>query len=336
VKCRKCNEPLRPGQRFCESCGNPVDKTCAKCATPAFPGAQFCGACGAPFPEVADLSGTGEVPTVAKRANPSADGERRQLTVLFADVVGSTELAGRLDPEALRDVLRAYQGICTECVTRYGGNINQYIGDGVVAFFGFPTAHDNDAERAILAGLAVIAGVRKLDESLKAQGEAGMEARVGIHTGLVVVGAMGAGGGNIDHAIGETPNLAARIQGEAAPNSVCISAATLGLVGDRFEVRELGARPLKGVARETRLFSVVAARELDPGQRANPVAAPLVGRELELSLLMDRWGLAQRGQGQAVYLSGEGGIGKSRLLAAFRERASAPGNAWRNIFCSPF
>jgi class 3 adenylate cyclase/predicted ATPase len=336
MKCQKCGEVVRPGLHFCESCGTQVDKACAKCAASALPDARFCGTCGAAFSEDSDKSGAREGSSVAKRANASGDGERRQLTVLFADVVGSTALAGKMDPEALRDVLRAYQGICTDCVTRYGGNINQYIGDGVVAFFGYPAAHDNDAERAILAGLAVIEGVRTLDETLKAQGELGIEARVGIHTGLVVVGAMGAGGGNIEHAIGEAPNLAARIQGEAAPNTVCISAATLGLVGERFQVRALGARALKGVAKDTKLFSVVAAKERDPGQRGDRQTAPLVGREPELRHLLERWDLAQRGHGQAVYLSGEGGIGKSRLLAEFRELAAAQGNAWRNIFCSPF
>jgi class 3 adenylate cyclase/predicted ATPase len=263
-------------------------------------------------------------------------GERRQLTVLFADVVGSTALAGRLDPEALRDVLRAYQGICDDCVSRYGGNINQYLGDGVVAFFGYPAAHDNDAERAALAALAIIEGVRKLDGELKAKGGSGIEARVGIHTGLVVVGAMNAGGGDIDHAIGETPNLAARIQGEAPPNGVCISAATHSLLGDRFQVSSLGVRPLKGVASDTELYQVTGVIDAKAGERPAPQSAPLVGREMELRHLLERWEMAQRGQGQAVLLSGEGGIGKSRLLSAVRDRAAADGYVWRNIHCSPF
>jgi len=336
MKCRTCGQEVRTGQRFCESCGTPADKTCPTCNAPAAPDARFCGTCGASFPD------GGEVPDLARpaaRGAPAAtspDGERRQLTVLFADVVGSTALAGKLDPEALRDVLRAYQGICNDCVTRYGGNINQYVGDGVVAFFGYPSAHDNDAERAILAGIAITAGVRKLDHSLKAQGGAGIEARVGIHTGLVVVGAMSAGGANIDHAIGETPNIAARIQAEASPNSVCISAATLKLVGERFHVRALGARPLKGVAIDTEVYSVVGAIDSKSELHGGHQGAPLVGREMELRHLLERWDLAQRGRGQAVLLSGEGGIGKSRLLTALRERASAGSTAWRNIHCSPF
>ena len=217
MQCRKCGVEAQQGRRFCEACGAPLDKSCPKCSAVALPNARFCGMCGATFPdapaaakESADKVGTAR----------SADGERRQLTVLFADVVGSTALSGRLDPEALRDVLRAYQGICSDAVARYGGNINQYLGDGVVTFFGYPTAHDNDAERAVLAGLAIIEGVRKLDVDLQGKRRDGIEARVGIHTGLVVVGAMNVGGGDIDHAIGETPNLAARIQGEAPPNGL--------------------------------------------------------------------------------------------------------------------
>ncbi len=292
--------------------------------------------CGTQFPDGTEAKAALDAATGKTRAPIATDGERRQLTVLFADVVGATALSGRLDPEALRDVLRAYHRVCTDCVTRYGGNVNQYLGDGVLAYFGHPAAHENDAERAVLAGLAIVAGVRGLDQAQKAKGEAGVEVRVGIHTGLVVVGELGVGAAQINHAIGETPNLAARIQGEAAPNSVCISGATQALVSDRFHLRALGARPLKGVANDTALFAVIAAVEADADQRQRRLAAPLVGRETELAHLLDRWALARRGQGQAVQITGEAGIGKSRLLRAFRERAAAEGNAWRTIFCSPF
>jgi predicted ATPase/class 3 adenylate cyclase len=306
------------------------------CNAPAAPDARFCGTCGASFSDGGDVRRAPEPAAAAGHSAIAAEGERRQLTVLFAEVVGSTALAGRLDPEALRDVLRAYQDICNNCVTRYGGNINQYIGDGAVAFFGYPSAHDNDAERGILAGLAIIAGVRDLDASLKSRGEPGLQARIGIHTGLVVVGAMSAGGANIDHAVGETPNLAARIQAEAVPGSVCISAATLGLVRKRFDARPLGSRALKGMATDTELYEVTGVVESKSERVEGRQTAPLVGREMELRHLLERWDLARRGQGQAVLLSGEGGIGKSRLLSAFRERASAEASAWRSIYCSPF
>jgi class 3 adenylate cyclase/predicted ATPase len=336
MKCRKCGVEAKQGQRFCESCGAQFEKPCPICGAPALPDARFCGMCGGPFPDVPDAPVPSKDEPGHGRGNRSDDGERRHLTVLFADVVGSTALAGLLDPEALRDVLRAYQGICNDCVTRYGGSINQYIGDGVVTFFGYPNAHDNDAERAVLAALAIIDGVRDLDRARRARGETAIEARVGIHTGLVVVGAMDAGGGAIDHAIGETPNLAARIQAEAPPNGICISAATLGLVRDRFHVRALGARRLKGVVADTEIYSVLGAIGSKAERPQARQAAPLVGREIELRHLLERWGMAQCGQGQAVLISGEGGIGKSRLLGAVRERASADGHAWRSIHCSPF
>ena len=292
--------------------------------------------CGAAFADVAGATAPSPALAESARTSHSTDGERRHLTVLFADVVGSTALAGRLDPEALRDVLRAYQAICNEAVTRFGGNVNQYIGDGVVAFFGYPTAHDNDAERAVRAALAIIDGVRKLHDARTSKGEIGIEARIGIHTGLVVVGAMDAGGGNIDHAIGETPNLAARIQAEAPPNGVCISATTFARVGPRFEVRPLGARRLKGVAADTELYAVLSTAEPTADARREAQSVGLVGREMELRHVLERWEMAQRGQGQAVLVSGEGGVGKSRLLAAVREHAHAAGHTWRNIHCSPF
>jgi class 3 adenylate cyclase/tetratricopeptide (TPR) repeat protein len=338
MKCRKCGEAIRPGRLFCESCGAPAEKACSRCDAPGLADARFCGMCGTPFPEVTETRAAVDEATGANVATGAADAERRQLTVLFADVVGATALSAELDPEALRDLLRAYQAICSGSVTRYGGTICQYLGDGVLAYFGFPTAHEDDAERAVLAGLSLVAGVRKLGETLTADGKAGIEARVGIHTGLAVVGEMGSGDELVNLAVGQTPNLAARIQGEAAPNSVCISAATLSLVAARFEVRELGARQLKGVATETPLFSVVTAVDAASERRWSRSDNPVVGRETELLQLLERWAVAQRGQGQVVYLSGEGGIGKSRLLSTFREQvsASAHGNAWRNIWCSPF
>ena len=193
-----------------------------------------------------------------RKRGTSGEGERRQLTVLFADVVGATTLSGRLDPEALRALLLAYQQVCVECTGRYGGNIHQYAGDGVLAYFGYPVAHDNDAERAVLTGLDIVEGMRRLAAGLRQRGEEEVWVRVGVHTGVVVVGEMGAGDVREVHAIGETPNIAARIQGEAAPGSVCISAATLRLLKPRFQTRSMGNRLLKGMAKEIELFAVDA------------------------------------------------------------------------------
>ena len=340
MKCGSCGGATRDGQRFCEACGAALEKKCPGCGATAPAVARFCGTCGSTFPVDA---GTPANPTApASVATPAealplkpGEGERRQLTVMFADVVGATVLSGRLDPEALRVLLRAYQQVCVECTERYGGHIHQYAGDGVLAYFGYPAAHDNDAERAVLAGLDIVEGTRRLAADLRQRGEEAIAVRVGIHTGMVVVGEMGAGQLREVHAIGETPNVAARIQGEAAIDSVCVSVATARLLGPRFPTRSMGLRPLKGVAKEIELFAIDAALAAAEPHAARP-GAPLIGREKELLHLQERWALARSGQGQAVLISGEGGIGKSRLLAAFREGAGADGPAWRNVFCSPF
>jgi class 3 adenylate cyclase/predicted ATPase len=298
--------------------------------------ARFCGTCGSTLAvEAAALS------QVATRdeatSQTSSEGERRQLTVLFADVVGATTLSGHLDPEALRALLLAYQQVCEKCASRYGGNIHQYAGDGVLAYFGYPVAHDNDAERAVLAGLDIVEGIRRLAADQRQRGEEEVSVRVGVHTGMVVVGEMGAGDVREVHAIGATPNIAARIQGEATPGAVCISAATLRLLKSRFKTRSMGNRLLKGVAKEIELFAVdaVFAGAIADHEGPKP-AMPLIGRERELAHLEERWALARNAQGQAVLISGEGGIGKSRLLAAFRERVGSAESTWRNFYCSPF
>lgn len=327
MNCLICSAEVRPGSRFCASCGAPLARICGGCGVAAALDSRFCSTCGTALSEL----------PVARSALPAAtepEGERRQLTVLFADVVGATSLSGQMDPEALRSLLREYQAVCVKSVERYDGTIHQYAGDGVLAYFGFPAAHDNDAERAVLAGLAIVAGVERLADERRLRGETGIAARVGIHTGLVVIGEMGAGGSREVHAIGETPNIAARIQAETVPDSVAISGTTLRLTGSRFQFHPLGARSLKGVAKDSELFEVVTAVQ-SPGSRATS-SAPLVGREIELQHLLDRWSLAVQGRGQAVLISGEGGIGKSRLLDAFQARVEVPAGAWRNIFCSPF
>jgi predicted ATPase/class 3 adenylate cyclase len=333
MKCGSCGCAARQGQRFCEACGAALDKKCQGCGATAGATARFCGTCGATFS--VDASAPAKTAVPAPMDAGSGEGERRQLTVLFADVVGSTTLSGHLDPEALRALLRGYQQVCVECTERYGGHIHQYAGDGVLAYFGYPVAHDRDAERAVLAALDIVQGTRRLSADLRQRGEAEIAVRIGIHTGMVVVGEMGAGSVREVHAIGETPNIAARIQGEAAANAVYVSAAAARLLGARFQTRSMGVRPLKGVAREIELFAVDAAVAVAHAEAARP-NAPLIGREKELLHLQERWALARGGQGQAVLISGEGGIGKSRLLAAFRESAGAGGPAWRIVFCSPF
>ena len=256
--------------------------------------------------------------------------ERRQLTVLFSDLVDSTMLASRLDPEEVGEVIGAYHRCVADVIGRFDGFLAKYLGDGVLAYFGYPTAHEDDAERAIRAGLELSRRVAAL-----CGGGAPLNARVGIATGLVVVGQIS--GGEANAVVGETPNLAARLQAEAPPGSVVISPATRRLAGDWFRYRELGARRFKGIAEPMPLSQVLDEQPAESRFAATRAAllTPFVGREQEVGLLLDRWRLASEGEGQFVVLSGEAGIGKSRISEIMRERVSDAGTRIR-YQCSPY
>ena len=263
---------------------------------------------------------------------PRTDAERRQVTVMFSDLVGSTALSARMDPEDLREVISAYQQSVAETVRRFGGFVAKYMGDGVLIYFGYPQAHEDDAERAVRAGLELVAAVT----SLKTR--ASLQTRVGIATGLVVVGDLiGSGSAQEQAVVGETPNLAARLQSIAAPNSVVIAESTRRLLGDLFELEDLGANDLKGITGPVRAWATLRPASVEGRFEAFHASGltALVGREEELELLLRRWSKAKAGEGQVVLLSGEAGIGKSRLTAALLERlVSEPHTRLRN-FCSP-
>ena len=263
--------------------------------------------------------GPGPAETVLT-SQPRADrneAERRQLTVMFVDMVGSTALSARLDPEELRELLRAYHFAVTAEIERHGGHIAKYLGDGVLAYFGFPRANEDDAERAVRAGLAAAAATA----ALPPVGNDCLSARVGIATGVVVVGDLiGEGAAREQAVIGDTPNLAARLQSLAEPGSVVIADSTRRLVGQLFECLDLGATPAKGFPEPVRAHCVVRVGAVESRFEAFHAAlAPLVGREEQVELLLRRWRQAACGAGCVVLLSGEPGIGKSRLLAAFQE-----------------
>jgi class 3 adenylate cyclase len=269
----------------------------------------------------------------APKARP-AEAERRQLTVLFCDLVGSTELSAQLDPEDLGQVIRAYHGACTEVVERWGGHVAKYMGDGVLAHFGWPQAHEDEAERAVRAGLDLVAAVA----GLATPDDASLAARVGIATGRVVVGELiGAGSAQEEAVVGETPNLAARLQALAAPGSVVISQATRRLVGGLFELAELGPQRLKGFAEPLAAFRVAGEGRAEGRFEAlhGERLTPLVGREHELGILLERWAWAKDGDGQVVLLAGEPGIGKSRLIRALRGRLGDEPYTPLNHYCSP-
>lgn len=266
---------------------------------------------------------------VRERDSITVEGERRQLTVLFCDMVGFTELANRVDPEVLQRIIRSYEDACAACITRYEGYVFQRLGDGIVAFFGYPLAHEGEAERAIRAGLEIIEALSKLDVP-----DAGhLAVRIGIATGLVVVSSAEKG------AVGETMNLASRLQGIAQPGSIVVSERVHRLAGGSFDYENLGEQALKGIARPTHAYRVVGVSQaVSRFEAAHGEAGltPLVGRELEIGLLMERWQLAQDGEGQVVLLSGEPGIGKSRILSALRERLEAQGAQALRFQCSPY
>jgi class 3 adenylate cyclase len=264
--------------------------------------------------------------TAIRSVSPDDRAERRQVTVLFSDLVGSTALSARMDPEDLREVISAYQHCVAETVERFSGFVAKYMGDGVLFYFGYPQANEDDAERAVRAGLELVDAVGDLKT------HASLQTRVGIATGLVVVGDLIGSGASQEQAIvGETPNLAARLQGVAEPNSVVIAESTRKLVGNLFEFQEMGAQDLKGIAGPVRAW--VALRPSSVESRFEALHAS--GREEELEILLRRWSKAKSGQGQVVLLSGEPGIGKSRLTAAVMERVAPEPHMRLRYFCSP-
>jgi class 3 adenylate cyclase len=287
---------------------------------------------------VAEMTGTASaapvapVPTTATEPKVRDTAERRQVTVMFSDLVGSTALSARMDAEDLREVISAYQKCVTETVRRFGGFVGKYMGDGVLVYFGYPEAHEDDAERAVRAGLELIAAVSELKT------RASLQTRVGIATGLVVVGDLvGSGSAQEQAIVGETPNLAARLQGAAEPNTVIIAEGTRKLLGTLFELEDLGPKDLKGIAGPVR--ASVAVRPSSVESRFEALHASgltdLVDREEELELLLRRWSRAKTGEGQVVLLSGEAGIGKSRLTAALLERFATEPHTRLRYFCSP-
>ena len=282
---------------------------------------------------VAALS-TGQTPVSPEITTPAprTDAERRQVTVMFSDLVGSTALSARMDPEDLREVISAYQKCVAETVRRFGGYVAKYMGDGVLIYFGYPQAQEDDAERAVRAGLELVAEVGGLKT------HASLQTRVGIATGLVVVGDLiGSGAAQEQAVVGKTPNLAARLQSIAEPNAVVIAESTRKLLGNLFELEDLGAKDLKGIAGPVRAWAALRASSAEGRFEALHTTGltALVGREEELELLLRRWSKAKTGEGQVVLLSGEAGIGKSRLTAALLENLATEPHTRLRYFCSP-
>jgi class 3 adenylate cyclase/tetratricopeptide (TPR) repeat protein len=314
MRCSSCGSDNSKGKRFCGDCGAPLENHCSKCGTQNPAGKRFCGDCGTPLEPAASAS--------AERRDGDLSGERRHLTVLFCDLVNSTKIAAQLDPEEWREVVAGYHRAAAEAINLYGGYVAQYLGDGVMAYFGWPEAHEDDAARAARAGLAILESVAKLNQQSTYPK---ISVRVGVDSGAVVVGA---GAGKDADVFGETPNIAARVQTAATPDTVLITGATHRLLAGLFLVEELGARELKGVANPVELYRVLRPSGVRGRLAAAHGLTPFVGREEELRLLLSRWKRARDGEGQFVIVAGEAGIGKSRLVAEFHDRIGGTPHSW--------
>jgi class 3 adenylate cyclase len=273
----------------------------------------------------------GQTARSARSAPTPIDAERRQLTVMFCDLVGSTALSTRFDPEDLRELIGAYHHAVADTVGRFDGFVAKYMGDGVLIYFGYPLAHEDDAERAVRAGLAVIEAVGRLPARQD------LRVRLGIATGIAVVGDLiGVGAAQERGVVGETPNLAARLQALAAPDTLVIGEATRRQIGGLFDLADLGQQALAGFAEPQSAWRVLSeSGEVSRFEALRSGETPLVGREEEVELLVRRWQQAESGEGRVVLISGEPGIGKSRLTAALSEHIEAEPHTRLRYFCSP-
>jgi class 3 adenylate cyclase/predicted ATPase len=296
-------------------------------------------------PSTAQAAPPGAVPAALTPQEASAhvapsvpEAERRQLTVLFCDLADSIRLSQQLDPEDLREVIRAYQATCVAVIQGFAGHVAQYLGDGLLVYFGHPQAHEDDAQRAVRTGLGILEAMETLSPRLLRDTHVRLAVRIGIHTGLVVVGEMGSGGRHEHLALGDTPNLAARLQGLAAPDTVVISAATARLVHGYFTCHDLGTHALKGFETPVHVHQVVGASAAQSRLEAAEAMGltPLVGRKTEVTLLRERWAQSAEGLGQVVVLSGEAGIGKSRLVRVLTERVVEARTPRLTLRCSPY
>jgi class 3 adenylate cyclase len=276
----------------------------------------------------ATIAAASSLPTTQRL--PSDSSERRQLTVMFCDLVGSTALSQKLDPETLRELMRSYQQSCGAVIDQYDGHVAQYLGDGLMTYFGWPRAHEDDAERAVRASLNILEAIKAIEPPL--------QVRIGIATGPVVVGETGAGDASVPKmAVGETPNLAARLQALATPDTVVIAPTTRHLISGTFEIADLGLKALDGIENEIRAFRVVGELAVESRFDAQNTGrlTGFIGRDSETAILLDRWDQAREAEGQVVLLSGEPGIGKSRLVQEFREKISDQPKTNMRYQCSP-
>ena len=321
MRCSKCNTEGIADKKFCAECGSPLSNRCSNCNSDNAPDAKFCADCGKPLNAPVSVPVSATSPLQGREVA----GERRHLTVLFCDLAGSTAIAAQLDPEEWRDTVAGYHRAAAEAITRFDGHVAKYLGDGVMAYFGWPEAHDNDAERAARAGLAILDAISRLNAQ---PGHAKLSARIGIDSGAVVVGA---GAGHDADVFGEAPNIAARVQATTEPGTVAITDATHRLVSGLFIVEDCGAQALKGIERPLQIYRILRPSGVHGRFDAAAAAGgltPFVGRQDELRSLMNRWERTLEGEGQVALIIGEAGIGKSRLVRRFREQIAGTPHTW--------
>lgn len=316
MRCGRCEFDNPLSSRFCGGCGASLSLVCSGCGNTNPAGFKFCGDCGHPL---------GGSPAAGSNV------ERRHLTVMFCDLVNSTQLSESVDPEEYLSIIRAYQDAVAQIVQRWDGYIAQFLGDGVLVYFGFRKAREDDAVRAVRAGLEVITAMLALSEDLERRHGTRVRARIGVHTGTVVSGSVGVGERADQLALGSTPNVAARVQSLASPDEVLITAATFEIVQRHLRAEAAGSHMLKGVAEPVEVYLVRGVRGADD-ERAQ---TPFVGRDNELAVLLDSFARAESGGGQLVVVRGEPGIGKSRLLAEFKRRVSDSAQ-WLVARCSSY
>lgn len=328
MACSKCGANISDGIKFCNECGTPVKNVCPNCNFENPSQSKFCGECGSSLPDQ----------TTKSISKEEREAERRQLTVMFCDLVGSTQLSEQLDPEDLREVMLSYQEVCEREISRFGGHIAKYLGDGLLVYFGYPKAHEDDAQRSARTGLEIVRAIRDMPQQNKMKKQS-LQVRIGIHTGLVVVGEMGAGEVREKMAIvGETPNIAARLEGLADTNTVVVSRASYQLIEGYFDCESIGKHTLKGISRPMEVYKVLS----ESGLRSRLEVAStkglssLVGREKEVELMFDTWEKAKEGSGQLVLLSGEAGIGKSRLVEVLKNHLADEQHQIINARCLPY
>ena len=347
MECLNCHAALPEAAKFCNECGTPAPLACPACGSPCRALSNFCPQCGAALAASgAYPTATAQAPPVAQRLQDSASehAERRQLTVLFCDLVGSTEMSSELDPEDLRMVIGAYYRCVAETIAQFDGFVARFLGDGALVYFGYPHGHEDNAARAVRAALALVANVGKLTTLDKR-----LSVRIGVATGLVVVGELvNTGVAREQTALGETPNLAARLQALAEPNAIVIADGTRRLAGDRFTYRDLGNVAIKGFGVPAQVWQVTGTARgsesfavLRPGMPRRETAAgigpaPLVGREQERGLLHDCWEQVTEGQGRVVLLMGDPGIGKSRLVRTLIADIESEPHAFLELHCSEY